>query len=264
MPNTAETLASVVGGGLQGFVQGRQAKMQRENAKARQDRQFKMDQSREERQNQKMMAEQEQYKRKQLGLENSSKILRHIAGINPDSFDMSTSNELKSTFMQEWATAGLDPKTGSELYDKFAASRGVNPPLTAEEQAKTELEKQRVLTEKERTRKAEAGVSSEKALERQRLAGANLSNARAKKLSERLFDKPIEAMSLDELIGASQKMNGLIKGLTDEFGDPLTEEVAGARNTYLAFQDRIAQQLAKKQGLNQPQVEKQTIDIPGF
>lgn len=136
MPNTAETLASVVGGGLQGFVQGRQAKMQRENAKARQDRQFKLDQSREERQNQKYEAEKQEAARKESAFMNSIGILRRADMLDPTLLDVDTNRQFRSTFMQEWAKTGRRVEEGRELYDTFAESRGITKPLSAEEQAK--------------------------------------------------------------------------------------------------------------------------------
>lgn len=251
MPRPGDILASVIGGGLQGFVQGRQAKLQRESAQAERDRQYKMDQSREERQNQKLLAEQEKRNMEISGQKEFTGLLSAIGGMS----DMTPSNEfmkIRAQAIDAATRGGLDLKTAGNLIDQAILRKGVEEPLSPIEEEKlrkagydTERAKQEIETEKERTR-------ATRKLGDERASSDALNRAKAKNLSQELFSKPIEEMSDAELIQAGKKINENIRGFGryDEYESkfvPYTPDLAAPLQIYSVLAKQYAEEIKRRQ-----------------
>ena len=132
MPGIGDILASVVGGGLQGFVQGKQAKMQRETAQKERDRQFGLQQKTEQRQQDKADREMEKRNLEIAGKEEAGALLDTMRGISPN-----TPADVVLDLWNQGADAarrgGMDLKTYDNMIERSLLASGatVEKPLSA-------------------------------------------------------------------------------------------------------------------------------------
>jgi len=132
MPGIGDILASVVGGGLQGFVQGKQAKMQRETAQKERDRQFGLQQKTEQRQQDKADREMEKRNLEIAGKEEAGALLDTMRGISPN-----TPADVVLDLWNQGADAARRGGMNMETYDNMiersllASGATVEKPLSA-------------------------------------------------------------------------------------------------------------------------------------